>query len=297
MAMNYTSLTADKSTAGSIASWVRYSKLDINQIVDEAQTLIYSLLRAREMRTILQFNMPVGGSAIALPTGFLDPIGRMYAPSINFTFRHKDENFLLKNRVFTETNGTLTTDPLTTTSGATTVSVNFSNHGFSQESIFQMAGVTAVGGMTPNGAFNITSVTDANNFVIDTVTQTATSSASGGGSAITWICDNLQQGIPFYWAIWDETIHFNFAFNQAMNCQMQYFRSLPLLSATNLTNFLTSRYPQLMRTACVTQAADFMKDDAEWYRARFAGFSKDGAQAACAALKKMSLECAVMRSE
>ncbi len=43
--------------------------------------------------------------------------------------------------------------------------------------------------------------------------------------------------------------------------------------------------------------ASFMKDYAEWYRARFAGFSKDGAQAACAALKKMALECAVMRSE
>jgi D-alanyl-D-alanine carboxypeptidase len=43
--------------------------------------------------------------------------------------------------------------------------------------------------------------------------------------------------------------------------------------------------------------ASFMKGDAEWYRARFAGFSKEGAQAACAALKKMSLECAVMSSE
>ncbi len=43
--------------------------------------------------------------------------------------------------------------------------------------------------------------------------------------------------------------------------------------------------------------ASFMKDDAEWYRARFAGFSKESAQAACAALKKMSLECAVMKAE
>jgi D-alanyl-D-alanine carboxypeptidase len=43
--------------------------------------------------------------------------------------------------------------------------------------------------------------------------------------------------------------------------------------------------------------ASFMKDDKEWYRARFAGFSKDDAQATCAALKKMSLECVVMRAE
>jgi D-alanyl-D-alanine carboxypeptidase len=43
--------------------------------------------------------------------------------------------------------------------------------------------------------------------------------------------------------------------------------------------------------------ASFMKDDKEWYRARFAGFSKEDAQATCAALKKLSLECAVMRAE
>lgn len=43
--------------------------------------------------------------------------------------------------------------------------------------------------------------------------------------------------------------------------------------------------------------ASFMKDDREWYRARFAGFTKEDAQATCAALKKMSLECVVMRAE
>jgi D-alanyl-D-alanine carboxypeptidase len=41
----------------------------------------------------------------------------------------------------------------------------------------------------------------------------------------------------------------------------------------------------------------FTKDDEEWYRARFAGFTREGAQAACAALKKMSLDCAVMKAE
>jgi D-alanyl-D-alanine carboxypeptidase len=43
--------------------------------------------------------------------------------------------------------------------------------------------------------------------------------------------------------------------------------------------------------------ASFMKDDEEWYRARFAGFSREAAQAACTALKKMSLDCAVMKAE
>ena len=41
--------------------------------------------------------------------------------------------------------------------------------------------------------------------------------------------------------------------------------------------------------------ASFMKGDQEWYRARFAGFSQDDAEAACAALKKLSLDCAIMR--
>ncbi len=43
--------------------------------------------------------------------------------------------------------------------------------------------------------------------------------------------------------------------------------------------------------------ASFMKDDKEWYRARFAGFSKDDAQTTCAALKKLSLDCVVMNAE
>ncbi len=41
----------------------------------------------------------------------------------------------------------------------------------------------------------------------------------------------------------------------------------------------------------------FMKGNQEWYRARFAGFSQDDARATCAALKKLSLDCAVMRAE
>jgi D-alanyl-D-alanine carboxypeptidase len=41
----------------------------------------------------------------------------------------------------------------------------------------------------------------------------------------------------------------------------------------------------------------FTKGGQEWYRARFAGFSKDAAQSTCAELKKRSLDCAVMRAE
>ena len=41
----------------------------------------------------------------------------------------------------------------------------------------------------------------------------------------------------------------------------------------------------------------FTKDNSEWYRARFAGFSKGAAQSACESLKKMSVDCVVMRAE
>jgi D-alanyl-D-alanine carboxypeptidase len=43
--------------------------------------------------------------------------------------------------------------------------------------------------------------------------------------------------------------------------------------------------------------ATFVKGDKEWYRARFAGFSEDRARDTCAALKKRSLDCVVMRAE
>ena len=41
----------------------------------------------------------------------------------------------------------------------------------------------------------------------------------------------------------------------------------------------------------------FTKDNSEWYRARFAGFSKGNAQSVCESLKKMSVDCVVMRAE
>ena len=41
----------------------------------------------------------------------------------------------------------------------------------------------------------------------------------------------------------------------------------------------------------------FTKEGAEWYRARFAGFSKGDAQSVCDALKKMSVDCVVMKAE
>jgi D-alanyl-D-alanine carboxypeptidase len=43
-------------------------------------------------------------------------------------------------------------------------------------------------------------------------------------------------------------------------------------------------------------AVIFQKDETQWYRARFAGFSQDGAKNTCAQLKRMSFDCVVMRA-
>ncbi len=43
--------------------------------------------------------------------------------------------------------------------------------------------------------------------------------------------------------------------------------------------------------------ATFVKDDTEWYRARFAGFSKPDARSTCEALQRMRLDCIAMAAE
>src|SRR6476620_4693133 len=100
MAMTYTTLIASKTTAGSIASWVNYSKLDILAVLDEAQLMLYSMLRTREMISRYVFSMDVGEALTPLPARFLDPIGRMYAPTLNLQFRYKDVSYVDERRVY-----------------------------------------------------------------------------------------------------------------------------------------------------------------------------------------------------
>ena len=268
MAMTWGSLTAPKGTTGSIATWVSYTKLDLPPILDEAQSILYETLRTREMMTQATLRLVAGNSQVALPTGFLDPIGRIYCPTVNLEISHRDEAELQRDRSYETTSGTLASNPLTTTLGSALVSVNLPGHGFNQGSIFTIAAAAAVGGLTPNGTFPIASITDVNDFVVDTsiLGAAATSAATGGGAAITYACENLIQTSPSRWAVWNEMIQFDGAFNVDTTCQLLHYRALPLLSVTNQTNFLTTRYPSLLRTACITQAADFMKDDAEYQK-------------------------------
>lgn len=268
MAMSWTSLSAAKGVSGSIANWVAYTLLDLPPIIDEAQALLYSLMRTREMMTELVFSIPANGSYLALPARFLDPIGRIRATSINQWIAHKDQNFIEQNRTYTENTGSLGTNPFTTANGSNTVTVALTGHNLTQDSLFNTAGATAFNGVTINGTFPVTSIVDANDFNIDisNLGTTPTGSGAGGGSAVTYIADQLTTGSARWFGIWNENIYFDCSFSQQSLCRLQYYQSLPLLSNTNQTNFLTNRYPQLMRTACVTAAADFMKDDNEYQK-------------------------------
>ena len=268
MTMNYTSLVATKGTAGSIANWVNYSRLDLATILDEAQAEIYRLLRVREMRKVAVFTLAVGACSAPAPTGYLDPIGDMLAPTLNLKLKHRLESDVLAGRMYdTSSSGTLGSNPLTTVSGSSLVTVYWPTHGFNEGSSFVMSGASAVGGLTLNGTFPIYDVTDVDNFRIDAgESNVATSSATGGGSAIAYSCNNLIAAYPAIWAMWDERFQFDAAFDTQTTCQLHYFRKLPLLSATNLTNFLTDRYPRMLRVACMAAAADYMKDQTQYQK-------------------------------
>ena len=266
MAMTYTSLIAAKGVAGSIANWVGYGKLDTVALLDEAQSIIYSILRCREMRTEWTYGLAIGQSDVALPSRFLDPIGRLYNVTDGMWLGHRLESDVLAHRSYEALTGSFGADPFTTTSGSSQVVVTQTAHTINQGSTITTLASTAVGGLTLNGTYPVISITDANTFVID-ASDEATSTASGGGSSATYTANNLVEGSPAQWSIWDEKVKFDVAAEAATAFKQLYYRSPALLSATNTSNFLTSRYPRLVRTATQAAAADFMKDDTEYQKA------------------------------
>lgn len=262
--MTYTTLTGAKNTSGSLANWVNYSRLDIGVVLDEAQALLYQYLRVREMRARGYFTLLQGSVFSPLPANYLDPAGPMFASSLNLKMTYLDTTDAKNRRLYDQLSGALGADPFTTVSGSSTVTVALPAHSFNQGGIFNSSGAAAVGGLTPNGTFEIIAVS-TNSFDIDAGSP-ATSSATGGGSAVTYVCQNLIQGSPDVYSIWDERFQFNVAFNDTVVLDHFFYRSLPLLSSSNPSNFLCTRYPNLLRTACQVSSADYMKDDDEYQK-------------------------------
>lgn len=265
MAMTYTTLVAPKGTTGSLLNWIGYTKVDVDTVLDESQALLYQILRVREMRTEYTFSMAAGQANVALPSRFLDPIGKVYDTTNVTDYDQLDQGSVLRSRSYDSSPaGTFGTDPFTTTSGSSLVAVAMTAHGLNQDSTITIANGPTVNGLSMTGGFPVVSITNANSFVIDTQGDGASATGSGGGAGVTWTANNLISGSPTAWGVWDEKIKFNTAFDQAATCKLLYFRQPQLLSATNLSNFVTNRYPNLLRVACLAAAAQFMKDDEEF---------------------------------
>jgi hypothetical protein len=181
--MNYSSLVGDKNTAGSIARWVNYSKLDADVVLAEAQAILVQALRVREMRTLDTSTAAAPGDySKPLPANFLDPIFLRDAGNNRYDLR-VPADLLGKRQI------------------------------------------------------------DA-----------------GTGLPV--------QGQPLYWSVFDEALQFECAFSQARSLQLLCFKAPAPLSGANQTNFLTSRYPHLLRKACVLQAYDFMRNETEYAKAK-----------------------------
>lgn len=81
--------------------------------------------------------------------------------------------------------GTFANNPLQVFIGTPTVRVTHVGHGGSVGDTVEIAGATAVGGITPNGVFLIDTVIDNDHYTY-TFTSNATSNATGGGAAVTY---------------------------------------------------------------------------------------------------------------
>lgn len=81
--------------------------------------------------------------------------------------------------------GTLGSNPLQVFIGTPQVRVTHVSHGNLAGDTIVIAGATAVGGITPNGTFAVTSVVDADHYEYS-FTSNASSNANGGGASVTY---------------------------------------------------------------------------------------------------------------
>lgn len=68
---------------------------------------------------------------------------------------------------------------------------------------------------------------------------------------------------PRYYAFDQSSLRFDAPPDQSYPYILVYFQKPAALSGGNLTNFLTSFYPRLLRAACMAQACEFLKDSGQ----------------------------------
>lgn len=179
MTMTYSTLVADKPTAGSIKYATNYEKIDVEGVLLDAQAWIYDAMRVREMIATTNLAVAVGDSSIALPDGFLDPIS-----------------------VQDITNG---------------VSMVLKTEDRLEEIRTYQSGV-------------------------------------------------LTSGTPAYLSITGTAFELDCRADAAMTIRLLYFRQPDFLSASNETNFLTTRYPHVLRKTVEAFVFSSRNDDANYAR-------------------------------
>lgn len=101
-----------------------------------------------------------------------------------------------------DANGITLTNPFTTTNGSALVVVADSAHGIEAAGKFvTFDGATAVGGITIDGDYAVTSIIDGNSYRI-THTSAATSGATGGGTVTAWYEINCGDESAVYLRGW-----------------------------------------------------------------------------------------------
>ena len=70
----------------------------------------------------------------------------------------------------------------------------------------------------------------------------------------------FQSTAPSAWTIIGETAWVDVLLDGAFSGRMMYYAQPAALSSSNETNFLTTRYPSLLRYACMAKAYEHMKD-------------------------------------
>ncbi len=256
--MNYNQLVGNKATEGSIKRDVNYEDIDPAVIVEEAETLIYDTLRVREMRQRWAVAVAVGDYTVALPARYLDPVGDLRDSKFNRYIQRSEER-VLAARTWTESVGSLGTDPFAVTSGSATITVTHTSHGLYAGDVVTLSGATAGGGITIDGAYEVVERVDADSYTITHSDAATSTDATTGGSAVTYVYDKMDVSQPRFWTVLGEYVQFEMRFEEARMLYLPYYRQPAPLSTTN-TNFLTDRYPHILRTATRIRAHTWMKN-------------------------------------
>lgn len=251
MAINWTTLTGAKTVSGSIANWVNRSDLPTENILLEAEAWIYSYLRTREMMTEEVLRIRAGNGTVDNNSAtvlidnqevFNTGAGRVGATIDNVT------------------DGSRTT--IASVDSATQITTNAltggTNNTWTAGDEYDIKG-TAV--------FHLTSLSNTfldpirlrpfewgRNLTYVHEDQLLTYRDSGG--LLT------EAETPTHWTIRGEDIYVDVDLTENFGCHMTYYFQPEGLSVTNETNFITIRYPTMLRYACLAFAYEHMKDSA-----------------------------------